>query len=502
MKRKVLSIGIIALVAVCSVVVGMIIATSLHLTPDGKAAPFWVEGDPAAAPKVVMPSLRSLAQELSPAVVNIRTTKVITQKDLYKRFRSPGGGGGLDPFEEFFNKFFESMPERETEQKSLGSGFIISPDGYILTNEHVVAGAEKILVSLSDKQEYDAKVIGRDDKTDIALIKIENGGKPLPAVKLGNSDPLEIGDWVMAIGNPFGLGHTVTVGIVSAKARIIGAGPYDNFIQTDAAINPGNSGGPLIDMKGQVIGINTAIVAAGQGIGFAIPINMAKEILLELKSTGQVTRGWLGVGIQEVSPEIARAVGLKEVKGAMVNMVYPGDPADKAGIKKGDIILAVNGQAIKSPFDLTHLIATLKPGSKITITVWRDKREEKLTTKIDKRSDEHVASLGGGKEEDERGEAKETKDSLGLTLQDITPELARRLKLEDAKGVLVMGVDPKGPAADSDIKKGDVIREINRHEIGGTRDYLAALKGLVKGDTVLLRVIRDGRPFYTAIDIP
>jgi len=500
MKRKVLSIGVIALVAVCSAVVGMIIATSLHFTADGKAAPFWVEGDPGAAPKVVMPSLRSLAQELSPAVVNIRTTKLVNQKDLYKQFRSPGGG--LDPFEEFFNKFFESMPEKETEQKSLGSGFIISPDGYILTNEHVVAGAEKILVSLSDKREYDAKVIGRDDKTDIALIKIENGGKPLPAAKLGNSDPLEIGDWVMAIGNPFGLGHTVTVGIVSAKARIIGAGPYDNFIQTDAAINPGNSGGPLIDMKGQVIGINTAIVAAGQGIGFAIPINMAKEILPELRATGQVTRGWLGVGIQEVSPEIARAVGLKEVRGAMVNVVYPGDPADKAGVKKGDIILAVNGQAIKTPFDLTHLIATLKPGSKIAITVWREKRELTLATKLEKRSDEHVAELGVPQEEGGSKETKETKDSLGLSLKDITPEIAQRLKLEDAKGVLVTGVDPKGAAGDSDIKKGDVIKEVNRQEVGGTSDYLKALKGLKKGDTVLLRVVRDGRPFYMAIDIP
>jgi serine protease Do len=500
MKHKALSIGIIALVAVCSAIAGMIIATSLHLSADSKAAPFWVEGDPAASPKVVMPSLRNLAQELSPTVVNIRTTKLVNQKDLYKRFRSPGGEE--DPFEEFFNKFFNSMPDKETEQKSLGSGFIVSPDGYILTNEHVVSGAEKIMVSLTNKQEYDAKVIGKDDKTDIALIKIDTGGKQLPAAKLGNSDPLEIGDWVMAIGNPFGLGNTVTVGIVSAKARIIGAGPYDNFIQTDAAINPGNSGGPLIDMKGQVIGINTAIVAAGQGIGFAIPINMAKEILLELKATGQVTRGWLGVGIQEVSPEIARAVGLKEVKGAMVTMVYPGDPADKAGVKKGDIILAVNGQSIKGPFDLTHLIATLKPGAKIAITVWREKRQVELSSKLEKRTDEHVASLGGQPEEDQPKESKETKDSLGLTLKDITPDLAQRLKLEDAKGVVVTGIDPKGPASDSDIKKGDVIKEVNRHEITGTSDYLKALKGLSKGETVLLRVLRDGRPFYMAIDIP
>jgi serine protease Do len=255
-------------------------------------------------------------------------------------------------------------------------------------------------------------------------------------------------------------------------------------------------------MRGQVIGINTAIVAAGQGIGFAIPINMAKEILPELKATGQVTRGWLGVGIQEVSPEIARAVGLKEVKGAMVNMVYPGDPADKAGVKKGDIILAVNAQPIKNPFDLTHMIATLKPGSKIAITVWRDKRELTLSTKLEKRSDEHVAELGGQQEEEETKETKEAKDSLGMTLKGSTPEMAGRLKLEDAKGVLVTGVDPKGPAGDSDIKKGDVIKELNRKEVGGVSDYLKALKSLKKGDTVLLRVVRDGRPFYMAIDIP
>ena len=495
MKKKALSIGSIVVVAVCSALIGMIIATSFHLLPDGKAAPFWVEGESGVAPRVVMPSLSSLAHELSPTVVNIRTTKVVRTRDLYKRFRTPGGEEG--PFEDFFNKFFDNMPDKEMEQKSLGSGFIVSPDGYILTNDHVVSGAEKILVSLSDKEEYEAKVIGKDDKTDIALIKINAGNKQLPVAKLGNSDTLEIGDWVMAIGNPFGLGHTVTIGIVSAKARIIGAGPYDNFIQTDAAINPGNSGGPLIDMKGQVIGINTAIVAAGQGIGFAIPINMGKEILPELKETGLVTRGWLGVGIQEVTPEIARAVGLREVKGAMVTMVYPGDPADRAGVKKGDIILSVNGQAIKDSFSLTHLIGTLKPGSKISIMVWREKREIKLATKLEKRIDEHVVSLQKGETE-----TKESKDSLGLTLKDITPEIAQRYRLEDARGVLVTAVDPKGPAANSDIKKDDVIKEINRHEIKGVDDYLKVLKNLHRGDTMLLLIIRDARPFYVAIDIP
>jgi serine protease Do len=500
MKRKVLSLSIIAIVAVCSAIIGMMIATSFKLPEIGKAANFWEDGDPKANPKVIMPSLNSLAQELTPSVVYIKTTKVIQQKDIMKKYRSPFGGGPDDPFEDFFNRFFEGMPNvpEKQEQKSLGSGFIISTDGYIITNAHVIDGAEKIVVSLTDKKDYDAKLIGKDTNTDIALIKI-NPGVNLPAVKLGNSDILKIGDWVMAIGNPFGLSHTVTIGIVSAKYRIIGAGPYDQFIQTDAAINPGNSGGPLIDMKGQVIGINSAIVASGQGIGFAIPINMAKEILMELKQTGSVTRGWLGVGIQEVTPEIAKAVGLKEPKGAMVTMVHPGDPAAKAGVVKGDVIISVNGQEIKDPSALTQMIGTFKPGSKITIGVWRGKKEIKLETKLEKRTDERLASLG--KEGGENGAPeKESKDSLGITVKNITPDMAKRLRLDDVKGALVIDVDDKSPASEI-IKKGDVIKEINYKGVDTIDDYLNAVKGFRKGDSVLMLIVRDGRSQYLAFEV-
>ncbi len=500
MKKKILSVSIIAIVAVCSAIIGMMIATSFKLPEIGKASNFWEDGDPKANLKVIMPSLNALAQELTPSVVYIKTSKVVQQKEIMKKYRSPFGGGPDDPFEDFFNRFFEGMPNapEKQEQKSLGSGFIISTDGYIITNAHVIEGAEKIVVSLTDKKDYEAKLIGKDTNTDIALIKI-NPETKLPAVKLGNSDILKIGDWVMAIGNPFGLSHSVTIGIVSAKFRIIGAGPYDQFIQTDAAINPGNSGGPLIDMKGQVIGINSAIVASGQGIGFAIPINMAKEILMELKQTGSVTRGWLGVGIQEVTPEIAKAVGLKEPKGAMVTMVYPGDPAAKAGVMKGDVIISVNGQEIKDPSALTQMIGTFKPGSKITIGVWRGKKELKLETKLEKRTDEHIAALGKEGEEKSAPD-KESKDSLGITVKNITPDLAKRLRLDDAKGALVMDVDDKSPASGI-IRKGDVIKEINYKGVDTIDDYLDAVKGLRKGDSILMLIVREGKSQYLAFEI-
>ncbi|HQM19808.1 MAG TPA: trypsin-like peptidase domain-containing protein, partial [Deltaproteobacteria bacterium] len=307
MNKRIPSIGVLILVAVCSGLVGMYIATSLKLPPTSEALPFWKEGRQESASHVLMPSLKSLAKTASPTVVNIRTTRRISNDDLYRRFESPGGQN--EWFDEFFRKFFEHLPEQELDQRSLGSGFIISKNGYVLTNSHVISGADEIFVSLSDDdgQEYRAKLAGKDDNTDIALIKIQSDRDDFPVAVLGDSDSLEIGDWIIAIGNPFGFGHTLTQGIVSAKARVIGAGPYDNFIQTDAAINPGNSGGPLINMDGEVVGINTAIVSSGQGIGFAIPINMAKQILQELKETGEVSRGWLGVAIQEVTPEIARA---------------------------------------------------------------------------------------------------------------------------------------------------------------------------------------------------
>jgi serine protease Do len=495
-KKKFGFYGILLMVAVCSALVGMFIATSLTMDSVSLAAPFWKEGSAPAQMKVPLPSFSALAKEVTPTVVNIRTTKNLANKDMYRKFEPPPGYD--EWFDEFFKKFFNNVPEQDLQQRSLGSGFIISADGYVLTNNHVVAGADEIFVSLADKEEFKAKVVGKDDKTDIALIKIDSDKKKdFPVAVLGDSDALEIGEWVIALGNPFGFGHTLTQGIVSAKSRVIGAGPYDNFIQTDAAINPGNSGGPLINMQGQVVGINTAIVASGQGIGFATPINMVKGILGELKNTGEVARGWLGVAIQEVTPEIARAVGLKDTKGAMVTTVYAGDPADKAGVKSGDIIIKINAQEVTDSRSLTRMIGNLKPDSKVTITVWREGRSLDLTTKLQKRVDEHVAKLGKGPQRNEKG----TKDKLGITVMEITPEIQRELNISEPGGVIVTDLDPKGSASKGQIQKMDIIREVDRKPVNTTEEYLAAISAKKKGQTVLLLVVRGSKPLFVAIDV-
>ena len=336
--RKRFSIISIITVGVASLLVGVLLTAKLGITPTTDAQNFWKEkSEKAEMPQLEPNSFVKLAKELNPVVVNISTTQVIKQRPMvpFPEFRSP--------FEDFFGDEFRNFgeaPEREFKRQSLGSGFIINKEGYILTNNHVVENAEEIIITLSEKREkeYKAKVIGKDTRLDVALIKVDANGD-LPVAALGDSDKLEIGEWVMAIGNPFGLSHTVTAGIVSAKGRVIGAGPYDNFIQTDAAINPGNSGGPLFNLKGEVIGINTAIIAGGQGVGFATPINMAKDILLQLKEKGKVTRGWIGVSIQEVTPDLAQSFGLKDKQGALVSSVNKDEPADKGGIKTRDIFI-------------------------------------------------------------------------------------------------------------------------------------------------------------------
>jgi serine protease Do len=483
--------GILVMVAVCSALIGMFISSSLKMDSVSEARSFWKEGMVPAGIKVPLPGFAAVAKELSPTVVNIRTTKNLANREIYTRFESPGND---DRFDEFFRKFFNNNPEQDLKQRSLGSGFIISKDGYILTNNHVISGADEILVSLADSEEFKAELVGSDDKTDIALIKINTKNKDLPVAVLGDSDALDIGEWVIAIGNPFGFGHTLTQGIVSAKSRVIGAGPYDNFIQTDAAINPGNSGGPLINMQGQVVGINTAIVSSGQGIGFATPINMIKEILPELKDNGEVARGWLGVAIQEVTPEIARALGLKDAKGAMVTSVYKGDPADKAGIRPGDVILKVNGQEVTEPRSLTRLVGSLKPNSKVTLHVWREGRMLQLSTKLQKRVEEHIAGREKNPEHPE-----ETKDLLGLKIVDITPQVQKDYNLGVSSGVLVVGVG-NGAGRDK-IQKMDIINEVDRHPVKNVKEYLAALSGKKKGQTVLLLVQRGSGPLYVAVDI-
>lgn len=425
-------------------------------------------------------SFADLAVKLKPAVVNISTTKTVHQQGG-SAFRSPFGGG--DPFErffrgdDFFERFFGDIPQREFKQKSLGSGFIISHDGYIFTNNHVVEQADKILVKLSDGKEYEAKVIGKDAKTDIALIKIKSD-KSLPVVEIGDSDKLRVGDWVIAIGNPFGLEQTVTAGIVSATGRVIGAGPYDNFIQTDASINPGNSGGPLFNMDGKVIGINTAIVAQGQGIGFAIPINMANRILPDLKTKGKVTRGWLGVSIQDITEEIAKNLKHKETTGALIAEVFEGDPADKAGLKAGDIIIEVNGKKVKDSHELLVLVADLRVGEQVEIKALRDGQEKSFHVAVAERTEKaEVAAVGKA-------------DNFGMIVQEITPEISKYLGMSRKAGVIVVDVREESPADEAGIRPQDVILQIDKVKINSVKDFEREIAKVNKKDGFLLLIKR------------
>lgn len=431
-------------------------------------------------------SFSTLAETVSPAVVNISTVKTIKGGGPVFRHFHQSPRGNQDPFKDFFDKFFGDEQQREFKQRSLGSGFIIDKDGYIVTNNHVIANADEIKVKLNSGKEYDAKIIGRDPSTDIALIKIK-ADSSYSVVKLGDSDALKVGEWVVAIGNPFGLEHTVTAGIVSAKGRVIGSGPYDDFIQTDASINPGNSGGPLINMKGNVIGINTAIIASGQGIGFAVPVNMAKEVIKQLKEEGEVTRGWLGVGIQDINDEMSEYYGIKDKKGVLVSKVFPGDPADKAGIKTKDIIIEVNGQKIISSHELTRTIANFHVGEKVKIKVLRDGKEKTFTVKIAKRQQDKIAS---------RNMPYNEQGSFGIQVSDLTPEIANRLNLRETEGVVVTGVQSGSQGDDKGIRARDIIKEINHHSINTVDEYNDVIQKVKKGDTVSMFIKRANSGFF------
>jgi serine protease Do len=334
----------------------------------------------AGVPAVGVPqSFADLAEKVQPAVVNISTvTTVRIPGGPFRHFFGPGEG----PFGDMFRRFFGEIPDRELKQQSLGSGFIVDKDGYIITNNHVVEGADEIKVKLADGREFHARVVGRDPKTDLALIKISSLFHDLPVLSLGDSDRIRVGDWVLAVGNPFGLEHTVTQGIISATGRVIGAGPYDNFLQTDAPINPGNSGGPLVNLNGEVIGVNSAIIASGQGIGFAIPSNMAKEVIAQLKDKGKVSRGWIGVTVQSITPEIAKAFGLKDAKGALVSDLTEGGPAASAGMKRGDIIVSFDGKDISEISDLSRTVAMTPVGKTVDASVLRAGKTVALRVKV------------------------------------------------------------------------------------------------------------------------
>jgi serine protease Do len=438
----------------------------------------------SAEAKTSAPDFVVLAKRLKPAVVNISTSKVIQQR----RFSRPFGSSpfGNSPFDDFFEKFFDDSPQRPHKQQSLGSGFIISTDGLILTNNHVVEGADEIKVKLDNGKEYKAEIKGRDQKLDLALIKITSK-ENLPSTTLGDSDALEIGEWVMAIGNPFGLSETVTAGIVSAKGRVIGSGPYDDFIQTDASINPGNSGGPLFNAQGEVVGINTAIVAGGQGIGFAIPINMAKTIIPQLKDKGKVTRGWLGVQTQSLTAELAASFGLQEEKGALVADVIKDTPAEKAGLKSGDIILEFDGKPVKDASELIKIVAGSPPGKTVKLRIFRDRKEQTVEVSLEKRSDEGDVDAQG----------VVTSDKLGLGVRDLNKELAANLRIKDTTGVVVVEVKPGGPSDDL-IQRGDIILEVNGRKIESVQEYEKVLAALAKGN-ILFRVKRGDSKIFVPL---
>ena len=433
-------------------------------------------------------SFNRLAEMASPAVVNIRTVKTIKGGGpVFRQFqRDPWGKDS--PFKEFFERYFGEDMQREFKQPSLGSGFIIDEDGFVVTNNHVIEDADQIKVKLKDEHEFDAKIVGRDPNTDLALLKIESDEK-LPTIKLGDSDALKVGQWVVAIGSPFGLEHTVTAGIVSAKGRVIGSGPYDDFIQTDASINPGNSGGPLLNLEGEVVGINTAIVASGQGIGFAIPVNLAKDIIMALKNEGEVTRGWLGVAIQDLNGDMAEYYGIEEKKGVFVADVFEGDPADKAGIKAKDIILEVNGERIKTSRQLTGMIALIPVGDSAKVKILRDGKEKTVTVNIAKRTEEKLAA---------RARPKEDTEEFGIRVSDFTPEIAQRFNIDEKSGVVVTHVASGSKGDEADVRVGDIIKEVNRQQVKDTGDYQEILNQISAGESVNLFIRRKNAGFLVA----
>jgi serine protease Do len=432
-------------------------------------------------------SFASLARQASPSVVNINTVKMVRG-----RGQLPLPFGPNDPFRDFFERYFRDQIPRDYKQQNLGTGFIIDKEGYILTNNHVVERADEIRVRLADDEDFTARVIGRDSKTDIALIKIDSV-KPFNPLPLGDSDNLEVGDWVVAIGNPFGLGNTVTAGIVSAKYRYIGAGSYDNYIQTDASINPGNSGGPLLNTAGEVIGINTAIYSQSGGsigIGFAIPINMAKDLLPQLKK-GKVVRGWLGVMIQKITPELKNKLDLKDERGALVADVSSGGPADKAGIQRGDVILTFDGKQVKESTDLPYMVGSTPVGKTVRVEVIRKGQEKTFQVKI-----------GELKEESESEAVAEAKPRLGMTVEEITPDLAESYRLSESRGLIVVDVESNSPADDAGLKEGDMILEVDQKQIVDLGEFNRKMESYKPGDTILLLVKRTNASLYLTLKVP
>lgn len=449
------------------------------------AAALLLTGAGHAAARLNLPDFVTLSKEVRPVVVHISASQSAAS--------SSGPFREGDPFADFWRRFFgERFPQNPTPgpSRSVGSGFIVDATGYILTNDHVVEEGQDITVKLADGSEHRARVAGRDPKTDIALIKIDTE-RNLPVARLGDSASLEVGEWVLAIGNPFGLEHTVTSGIVSAKGRRIGAGPYDNFIQTDASINPGNSGGPLINLNGEVVGVNTAIFSRGGGnigIGFAIPINLVKQLLFQLRDEGKVTRGWLGVVIQDVNAEMAEALGMGEARGALVTNVSQGSPAEAGGIQVGDVIVTFDGSPVTASSELPLIVARTPVGKTVDVMIQRNGRPAALRVTVAKLGDDEVAV------------ALEDENDLGLTVREAQGSSGSGSR--GRRGVVVIAVESGSPADTAGIHAGDVILEIDRQRIDSMRDFRRVVGDLDKGTGILFLVRREDTTLFLALRLP
>lgn len=446
----------------------------------------------AAAP----PDFADLAEKLSPTVVNIYTTQTIEVSSTPHQFFFPDEMEIPEPFRRFFGmpEIPEETPKREMKRTSLGSGVIYTPDGYIITNNHVVENADEINVTLHTFEEYEATVVGRDAKSDVALLKIEPQ-KELQHVTFGDSDTLRVGEWVLAIGNPFGLQQTVTAGIVSAKGRSINNESYGNFIQTDASINPGNSGGPLFNLKGEMVGVNTAIFSrtgGNIGIGFAIPVNMAQNVLAQLKESGRVIRGWLGVMIQQVTPDLAEKFELDRPIGALVGQVIKDSPAEKAGLKAGDVIIGYNGKEVSQMSMLPAMVANTSVGKDAAVLLIRDGRKKTITVTIGRMEDgdEELAETETG-----------TNKKLGMAVQELTPKLAESLDMKKVEGLIVSDITKGSAAAEAGILRGDIILEVNRQKVENIAQYRKALQGAEDKNNILVLIQRDHQTRFVVIEV-
>ena len=496
------------------VTIAALVACSSEGHADGGArgkGQLWREAALAQpGPAVNIPTQSSLApviKQLKPAVVNIYTTTVTKHPRLRGMPRPQPG----DPWGEFFERFFGQRPEipEDFRSNSLGSGFVINQEGYVLTNHHVVKDASDIRVKLADGREFKAKVVGKDPPIDVGLLRLENA-KNLPIVTLGDSDALEQGDFVLAMGNPFNLNGSVSFGIVSAKDRPqVTGSPFDDFIQTDAAINPGNSGGPLFNLRGEVVGINTAIVSPqiGQGIGFAVPINLVKQVLPQLEAKGTVARGYLGVTVSDLTADLAQGFGLPEgQKGAVVQQVQPKAPASKAGVQAGDVVVALNGKPIEGSAQLTRGVSAVPPGGKVTLTVLRDGKKKEIGVALGTRPDEASLARGEapeGREEPEEGSVSQGKPKdvkLGVRLAPLTAEVAKEMKLDPGeKGVVVAEVISDSPADRAGLQRGDLILEVNREKVSRPDQIVATVSKMKTGQVVLLRVKRGNSALYLPV---